>query len=664
MRFIILSALLTVASIVCVTAQSSGTVGYNRTTLNTAPTNLNYRADTVTSKITNASIYGITGILKGDGIGGSVLATPGVDYEPAGGGGGTTVSVNGTAVSTPNFTNSATATFSVATTNVSVNPTNLANAQIAAGAAIDFSKLSGVAALVHTHAGEDITSGTVAAARIDSAIATDAEVAAGYQPLDTDLTTIAAFGSTGIPARTGAGTWSLRTVTAGAGVGVSNGDGVSGNPTLSWAPETQVNSFTLFDGTQASRTETISLSGPTDPVLTFANNSVSLNVPLSVGVVPTTGAYINLGTNAPNGYLLKSPSQSGITTNLGFNWTHNSTLFDTNKAPDEVSMWGYNISPGGGRESSADTAIGFSIEGNYNLGGAEYAEAHLLYVDKTNVQHRPISFQVNKNNHETAIFDFWTSLVRFNSSFESGNPPYFSAAPGAMTWLAESIAFSPGLRFTSSESNNVQIIKQGPTTVDLIVSGFRNHQFGSGASAVTLTTNGQSLFPGGARMQLGSALTVEDASSVEKLRLRSSSGGLILASDVKIWFSSTTSSGGAVDIGLAREGVGFLRVANGSTSSGDLKVKLIATPSAAPTVASAATIAPTAPITFISGTTTIDTITAPSPISSTGGQITLIPTGVWATSTSGNVALATTAVVSKALIMTYDQGTTKWYPSY
>lgn len=91
---------------------------------------------------------------------------------------------------------------------------------------------------------------------------------------------------------------------------------------------------------------------------------------------------------------------------------------------------------------------------------------------------------------------------------------------------------------------------------------------------------------------------------------------------------------------------------------------LQATQAAAPTVASSATIAPTTPIAFVSGTTTINTITAPAPISAGGGQITLIPTGLWSTGTSGNIALATTAVVSKALIMTYDTTTAKWYPSY
>jgi hypothetical protein len=92
-------------------------------------------------------------------------------------------------------------------------------------------------------------------------------------------------------------------------------------------------------------------------------------------------------------------------------------------------------------------------------------------------------------------------------------------------------------------------------------------------------------------------------------------------------------------------------------------VGLFATLNPAPTIASAATIQPLAPITFVSGITTINTITVPSEFVG-GGQITLIPTGIFLTGTSGNIAVATTSVVSKALIMTYDATTTKWYPSY
>lgn len=143
-----------------------------------------------------------------------------------------------------------------------------------------------------------------------------------------------------------------------------------------------------------------------------------------------------------------------------------------------------------------------------------------------------------------------------------------------------------------------------------------------------------------------------------------------IVSTAQYQFASDT-AGSSVDVAFARNAAGVIEI--NSTTNGtfrDLKLRneimtgLYATSAAAPTLASASTIAPTVTISFVSGTTTISTITAPSPISSGGGQITLIPTGLWATDTAGNIALATTAVVSKALIMTYDTTTGKWYPSY
>ena len=83
----------------------------------------------------------------------------------------------------------------------------------------------------------------------------------------------------------------------------------------------------------------------------------------------------------------------------------------------------------------------------------------------------------------------------------------------------------------------------------------------------------------------------------------------------------------------------------------------------APTIASATTIAPLTPIVFVSGTTAIVTITPPPSLVG-GGQLIIIPTGIFTTTTAGNIALASTAVVSRALIMVWDATTTKWYPSY
>ena len=102
----------------------------------------------------------------------------------------------------------------------------------------------------------------------------------------------------------------------------------------------------------------------------------------------------------------------------------------------------------------------------------------------------------------------------------------------------------------------------------------------------------------------------------------------------------------------------------GAASATSLVSGLIANTAVAGTIASAATVAPTAPVTIISGTAAIVTITAPAPISSTGGTITFIPTGAFTWTTAGNIAVAGTAVVSRALTFTYDATTVKWYPSY
>lgn len=99
-------------------------------------------------------------------------------------------------------------------------------------------------------------------------------------------------------------------------------------------------------------------------------------------------------------------------------------------------------------------------------------------------------------------------------------------------------------------------------------------------------------------------------------------------------------------------------------SLGNLSTNLVAGLGAEPTIASAATIAPTVPKFLVSGIAAITTITPPPAILAGGGSITIIPTGLFSLALTGNVALATTAVLGKALTLTYITATSLWYPSY
>ena len=48
-----------------------------------------------------------------------------------------------------------------------------------------------------------------------------------------DLAAVEGLGGSGVAVRTGASSWTTRTLTAGSGISITNGDGVSGNPTIS-----------------------------------------------------------------------------------------------------------------------------------------------------------------------------------------------------------------------------------------------------------------------------------------------------------------------------------------------------------------------------------------------------------------------------------------------
>lgn len=136
---------------------------------------------------------------------------------------------------------------------------------------------------------------------------------AASQAYDADLAAIAALSSNGLIARTGSGTAAVRTITASTGITVTNGDGVSGNPTIavSTVPVanggTNITSYAVGDLLYASGSTTLSKLADVDT----GNALIS-------GGVTTAPSWGKIGlTTHVTGTLPVANGGTGVTTSTG-----------------------------------------------------------------------------------------------------------------------------------------------------------------------------------------------------------------------------------------------------------------------------------------------------------------------------------------------------------
>jgi hypothetical protein len=116
-------------------------------------------------------------------------------------------------------------------------------------------------------------------------------IGTNVQAFDVDLSALAALASNGMISRTGNGSVAARSITAGTGISVSNGDGVSGNPTITNSGVTSLNGLTgAVTGVGAT-------GGGSDQVFYLNNVEVtqSYTIPLNRNAMTAGPVLINNG---------------------------------------------------------------------------------------------------------------------------------------------------------------------------------------------------------------------------------------------------------------------------------------------------------------------------------------------------------------------------------
>lgn len=214
-------------------------------------------------------------------------------------------------------------------------------------------------------------------------IALTSDLTSGYQPLDSDLTAVAGLAATGLIARTGSGTAASRALTQpAAGITVTNGDGVSGNPTIALANDLSalegLASVGIAARTAADTWAQRTITGTSNEITVTNGDGVAGNPTLSLPSALTfTGKTITGGTfnGAVNGTVGATTPSTVAATTMSASGVITSTLATGSGAPFVVASTARVANLNVTNSAAADAATTATNISSGVLGSVPYQSA-------------------------------------------------------------------------------------------------------------------------------------------------------------------------------------------------------------------------------------------------------------------------------------------------